>query len=573
MFAETTFVSMNNKRFEETLRRLLPPVLCLAAAGCLVLFMIETWRWPLVGDAVSVHYLIRLLAHGMAPYRQIVDAQMPGTYLVDWMVMHTFGGGRAALRVFDFALIVSAITVMIAIAWPVASGSRNGLFQDRRYAAFLAGCLFGIVHGRDGVEQSGQRDLIMAVLLLAAYALAFHALRRHRPMLLGLSGFCSTLGLTIKPTVLPAAYLILVLAFVRLKRLKLPMFVYLFAVCAGAGIPLAVVVIFLAANHSTPAFLDAIRGMWPYYANLQRRPVGYLLQHSFSPLAPLLVVWAAICLLDGVRMLVLRQASRQSREVAALRTSSAILDVRWEEGALYGGLVLCLASFILQGKGFVYHRYPFLAFLVLILMLRFQGACGISTAIAGNIGAKLSVCLRYLGALGMIVAALFIAPLSAYKISRFDWRNDDYYTQLSADLERLGGHALSGHVQCMDAFSGCISTLYRMDLVQSTGFLVDFYFFAPQPNAVVDDMRQHFWQDLQQNPPRVFVVSKQVFPVIFSRDGEPLDSYGKLQRWPAFNDYLHKQYTLVEEHEWSRPVLWASHADHPAGYRIYVRRP
>jgi hypothetical protein len=173
-----------------------------------------------------------------------------------------------------------------------------------------------------------------------------------------------------------------------------------------------------------------------------------------------------------------------------------------------------------------------------------------------------------------MVAVLFLAPASLYKISRFDWRNDDYYAQLSGDLDRLGGGQLSGRVQCMDAFSGCISTLYRKNLVQSTGFLVDFYFFAPQTsaqaNTVIDAMREHFWQDLQQNPPRVFVVSKQVFPAVFSGNGEPLDSYDKLKRWPQFDAYLNEHYTIAEEHEWARPVLWASHAQHPAAYRIYV---
>ncbi len=554
---------------EGAFRRLLPPVLCVVAAGCLLLFMLETWRWPLVGDAVSVHYLILLMAHGMTPYRQIVDAQMPGTYLVDWLVVHSFGGGRAALRVFDFSLITGAVAAMIAIAWPVATERAETWFGDRRYAAFVAGCLFGIVHGRDGIEQSGQRDLIMAVLLLAAYALAFHALRRQRPLLLGVAGLCSTLALTIKPTVLLAAYLVLVLAFVRLRRLQTPVFAYGFAVCVGVGIPVIAVVIFLAAHHSIPAFVDAVRWMWPYYATLQRRPVAYLLQHSFSPLAPLLVLWAAIWVLNGMRVLALRNSPARFDKAAAVLANFAVLDVRWEGWALYGGLMLCLVSFVVQGKGFVYHRYPFLAFLVLIVMLQFQQAF-LSRAVEE--GEKALRVLSILGALGLIVAALFMAPLSVYKISRFDWRNDDYYNQLSTDLNRLGGTELSGHVQCLDAFSGCISTLYRMDLVQSTGFLVDFYFFAPQPNAVIDAMREHFWKDVQKNPPRIFIVSKQVFPVMFSKDGEPLDTYDKLKRWPEFDDYLNEHYAMVEEHAWSRPVLWASHADHPAGYRIYVRR-
>ncbi len=550
---------------------LLPQIICAIAAVCLLFFFVASWHWPLVGDAVSVHYLVLLMAHGMAPYRQIVDAQMPGTYLVDWLVVHLFGGGRAGLRVFDFSLIIGAMMAMIAIAWPTSAQTAKGFFRDGRYAALLAGCLLGLAHGRDGIEQGGQRDLVMAVLLLAAYASAFHALRRHRPSLLGIAGVCSALSITIKPTVLPAAVLVLLLAWIELQRRRTRSISYLLAALVGLCIPLAAVSTFLAANHSILAFLEAVRGMWPYYATLQRRPVGYLLLHSFSPLASLLVLWGLVWLLIDIRRLWSRRSLARSAENAKPGSSLAILEIKWERITLYCGLLLCLVSFVAQGKGFVYHRYPFLAFLLLFVMLQFQRAYSSTAPDDRNGRPTLADCLRYAGTLGLL-AAVFLAPLCAFKISRFDWRNDDYYDQLSADLNRLGGSQLSGRVQCMDAFSGCISTLYRMDLVQSTGFLVDFYFFAPQSNPVIEEMRQHFWQDLRKNPPRIFVVSKQVFPAAFSSSGEPLDTYNKLKRWPRFDDYLREHYTLVEEHDWQRPVLWASHANHPAGYRIYVRR-
>ena len=87
-----------------TVLRWLTPGLCTVVLACLALLVILTLHWPLVGDAVSVHYLILLLDHGMAPYRQIVDAQMPGTYLVDWAALHVFGGSAIGLRLFDYFL-------------------------------------------------------------------------------------------------------------------------------------------------------------------------------------------------------------------------------------------------------------------------------------------------------------------------------------------------------------------------------------------------------------------------------------------------------------------------------------
>ena len=575
------FEEMNSSGTSEGRKRVwLPVASCVVVACCCILYLFETWCWPLVGDAVSVHYLILLMRHGMAPYRQIVDAQMPGTYLVDWIVLHVYGGGRAGLRLFDFSLVAASAVAMLAIAWPMPGSATQGFFRDGRYAACIAGGLFAVVHGRDGIEQAGQRDLIMALLLLATCALAFHALRKQQARMLGLSGFCAALGLTIKPTVLPAAGFLLLMALVRGHQVRQKVWRYWAAVSLGLCIPFAALTIFLLVEHSGAAFGNAVSGMWPYYATLQRRSTGYLLIHSFSPLASICIIWLALKSMALINWL----GQRRIRTNAAQAEAPAVVpanapwahtqraQARWERVALNGSLALSLLSFVTQGKGFVYHRYPFLAFLLLVLLIDFHRAFDATSEEGDERARPTFIVIRPIGAAGLIAAALFLAPVSTYKISRFDWRNDDYYQQLSADLDRLGGSALSGHLQCMDAFSGCISTLYRMDLVQSTGFLVDFYFFAPKPNVVIDSMRRHFWQDLQQNPPRVFIVSKQVFPVTFSSAGEPLDTYEKLKRWPQFDAYLEGNYTMVEDHTWSRPVLWASHADHPAGYRLYVRK-
>jgi hypothetical protein len=249
-------------------------------------------------------------------------------------------------------------------------------------------------------------------------------------------------------------------------------------------------------------------------------------------------------------------------------------DGDWEQPALSIGLALSLLSFVAQGKGFVYHRYPFLAFLLLACMLEFSTALRFAShRISTGEGPWLRLrATRATAIAGVLLAVFVLAPVSLIKVAHFDWRNDEYYRQLSADLNAAGGDRLSGHVQCLDAFSGCIGTLYRMDLVQSTGFLVDFYFFPLHPAPVTLAMRRQFWDDLQRNPPQVFIVSKQVFPVAYSRTGEPNDSYVQLQNWPLFAAYLAAEYRLVGERTFTRPVMWSSHANHPSGYRIYARR-
>ncbi len=516
-----------------------------------------------MGDAVSVHYLILLMQHGMAPYRQIVDAQMPGTYLIDWAVMHTFGGGALGLRLFDFTLLAGAMVAMIAIAWPNQHSSFKSVLRDDRWAAFLAGGLFALVHGRDGIPQAGQRDLIMAVLLLAAYACTFHAVRREKPWLMLTAGFCASTAVTIKPTVLPAAEVVFALALWQLVRERRPTGAAFLAAVTGNLVPIAIVVTFLLKERSLLAFVHVARGLLPYHASLQRRSLSYLLAHCLSPVGALF--W--ILLLSTLLRLALNRIDTHRGKVSVTESGSR---PAWERVALYTGMLLALVSFIAQGKGFPYHRYPFLVLFVLIAALEFRSAVQGRFVVTGlpNGLRRMAWGSRAVGVLGLCTAALFLAPVSTYKISTYEWGDDEDFRMMSSDLVAVGGSNLSGHVQCIDAFAGCINTLYRMGLIQTTGFIVDFYLFTPNSGPVVQDLRTQFLEEIQRNPPRVFVVTRMIFPI---SPATP-DSYDKLKLWPLFNDYLNTHYEVVAERTPQQYVLLGSRPERPAGYRIYVRR-
>ena len=386
--------------------------------------------------------------------------------------MHTFGGGAIGLRLFDYALMLTAIAAMMVMAWP-----------HDRYAGFMAGGLFALFHGRDGVVQAGQRDLMVAVLLLVATAAALAAMRLRQPILLAASAFLMVTAATIKPTAVLAGCAVLLVALLRSWRDRREFARALLSTLAGALVPLAISLVFLVRERALQAFLDAVHQSWPYYASLGRRPFGFLLLHSFSPVMPLLCV-----------ALLLAVSSVIAKKPHAVLVSA---EKPWEMAALYGATLLSLASYVMQGKGYPYHRYPFLAFLLLVLMLHFTQALR-----------SASVLVRAMGLAGTVIAALILAPISAYKISQFDWRNDEYYQQLSSDLRDLGGAALSTHVQCLDTYAGCVNALYRMGLVQSTGFTADLYLWGPPATAaatppVILNMREKFWDDLQADPPQV----------------------------------------------------------------------
>jgi hypothetical protein len=500
------------------LRRALAGVL----ATCCALYVVVTRHWPLIGDATTVHYLVLLMRNGMAPYRDIVDAQMPGTYLLDWVVVHLVGGGAAGLRIYDLTLVALAGAAMIWIAGP-----------GERFAGFFAGALLALVHGRDGIPQAAQRDLIIAVLMLGSYAFAFHAVRRGRAWWMLLSGICAGMAGTIKPTALPVGLVLLAVVVMALRKQGRGWGTYAAWSVAGMALPVAAVAVFLARERALAAFWDAVHGMWPYYARLAPRPLGWLLLHSVSPLLPLVAVWGVV--------LVARAVVRSEPEERP----------GWERVALWLGLAMGLLSYLGQRKGYPYHRYPLLVFLLLLIALDLSDALG-----------RRGV-LRMCGAVGLAVGALILAPVSLYKITTYDWRSDELYAMLAGDLNRLGGPQLSHHVQCLDTFSGCINALDRMQLVESTGFLLDFFFWPPQPGPVTEEMREKFWTAIHENPPWVLVVMREDFP-------NGTETYEKLNRWPEFAEYLKENYRLDAERMPEHWVKRESRPDPPTGYRIYV---
>jgi hypothetical protein len=480
-------------------------------------FIVRTLRWPLVGDASLIHYVVFLIQTGHAPYRDIVDINMPGMYLVDWAVIKYFGGGSLAWRFFDFFLVGIAALSMLAIAWPY-----------NRLAGVFAAALFLLVHGRDGVAQTGQRDLIIAVLLLASVAFLFLAVRSKTLWLTTFTGLFAGLAATIKPTAALFALGFLISALMVTRKSNLPLWRIIIFSITGFIVPIVIVAIFLYREHALMAFWNILHGLVPYHASLDHRHQSFLILHSISPLLPLVFPW--------LYFVVKTRCWRN-----------------WEHATLLIAIACGLLSYSIQRKGYPYHRYPLLAFLLLSMGIIFTLSC------------RRKGLDRFLGGSALLVGVLVIAPVSAVMATRYDWHNQEFITMLQSDLNQLGGATLSNHVQCMDTTAGCINTLYRMNLVQSTGSLYDCYFFAPRQTDVTAEIRTRFWNELQINPPHVFVVSDQ-----FCLGGSK--SYNKLGNWPQFSQYLEDNYILLEERTPLSPVRWWSVTQAPMGYRVYIRK-
>ena len=58
-------------------------ILCSILLANVCIFAADSWRWPLVGDASLMHYVVFLMDHGASPYRDIAEMNMPGSYLAE----------------------------------------------------------------------------------------------------------------------------------------------------------------------------------------------------------------------------------------------------------------------------------------------------------------------------------------------------------------------------------------------------------------------------------------------------------------------------------------------------------
>ena len=76
------------------------PLLIWLTSGLLAL-IIQSVHWPLIHDAPIMHYIAWQILHGGVPYRDILDMNLPGVYLLHILVLKVFGPSDGGWRLFD----------------------------------------------------------------------------------------------------------------------------------------------------------------------------------------------------------------------------------------------------------------------------------------------------------------------------------------------------------------------------------------------------------------------------------------------------------------------------------------
>ena len=519
---------------------LLRAALLLALGAFTLAFIVRSLHWPLVVDSPIMHYVVFLMRHGLRPYTDITDNNLPGAYLTEIWAMSLFGPSDLAWRIYEFFLLAVITVAMVVIA------RRPG--RPGWLAGIYAGGLFLLMHAVEGPDYAAEREEVMTALLLVACAALFTAVRRQRPAFLLLFGFTAALASAIKPTVAPLGLILLVLALRHLRSTSIRLAPYLAWASAGATLVALAILAFLVQHHALSGFLFTLRTVTPAYAGLTHPNYPHLIGKIFpKSLLPLPLVAAALLL----------QRDR---------------NWDWERWRLLLAAPFGALSYLIQGKDYPHHRYTFVAFVLLLCTLEITAALRTpSWRGASDVPARPSA--RGWPQALAVVTVLFSIVFTVPHYTRLLFEvvdHSDLTPSLEQDLQQLGGgrpeQTLQNKIQCFDLVAGCLNSLYHLGVVENSAFTGDLLLFSPRDTPLVRFYRNLFWQRAQHDPATVLVVSNEWF---FGTA-----SFSKLNTFPGFLPYLQANYTEVLARDFpleDRRSPSNSPDDPPRAYRIYIR--
>ncbi len=510
-----------------------------AAAGSILNYVVLSWHWPMIWDAPVMRYVNFLMDHGMQPYSQIGDMNMPGAYLTDRWATWVFGHSDAGSRLFEF------FEMGLLIAASIVTAGRRLWF-----GGFYAAAFFVVMHASEGPLVATERDELVMVLIVMAFAFLFQSVRRSLPSLMIPFGVAMALAASVKPTIAPLELLLLGLMAFELRRRSQRWMPSVFWALAGTAIIAVVVLDFFLRHHAFGPFLLLVRTVLPSYATMNH-PSFWAMSLQLLPVTVLLVLpFAAI---------------------AAVRTR-AWCD--WEEKALAVGAAVGAFSYFAQGKGFIYHRYLF----VMLLLLGAGKALDAAMRSGERSGERLGerpeagpeeTATCSVAAAGVALTLLLVLPYYVFLARHWQstrLQENAMAVSIESDLTRLGGDQLQGNVQCFDLVGGCLNALYHLRLVQRTGTTGDMLFFSPVEGPEVKAARRSYWAATRNNPPEVIVLGNEWFQGTYN-------SFAKIDTWPELAKYLEVHYKLVVTRTFS-PRMQEADAKDPVApaYRIYVLR-
>jgi hypothetical protein len=475
---------------------------------------------------------------GVIPYRDLYEVNLPGTYVAAGIIGFLTGYSEPAMRILDYILVA----VMIGL---------GGLWMRKLnlWAGVMGGVAWALMYFALGPTAMMQREYLMLLPVLCGLA-AYANIPAGRPIWRWLlTGLFMGMAATIKPQgfigILPVALmewqtagmesdsLLKKLRSVSLRRALLWLGI-------GFLIPLAGMILYLAANGALPQFFEILFQYLPLFAqmNMYHQAVSgvrrwYSLILDFVKLGGY-GIWIAPALWGTHQLL-------QSPEV---------LPEKKRYGLLLLWSVIAFSIYpAFSGQFFPQHWFLFAFFLFQAAFLNLT-VKPISQSIIFRIAPAALMTIASLALvrpdtldnLWLLAVKRELPAANNPKEGRVD--------EIAAFLET---HLRPGDtVQPVDWVGGAVHAMLIARAELATPFIYDEYFYHNIDNPYIQGLRTRFMQALERARPRFII---EVYD-----DGPYAEPTGPntSREFPEFRAFLAEHYSVIQEGQ---------------GYRIYELRP
>ena len=485
--------------------RRLQILLLILLAGLLLTQAAFSLRWLITHDEAPLLYEAFLMqSQGLMPYRDIFDFQMPGAYIMYYLlgVLTNFGPFR--LRVLDLAILITLLAITF-------------LFMRRfgTISALAAALLFGLKYLQGGAFMSIQREYLFLPFIALALWINLRENLTYRDHLI--TGVLFGLAAIIKPH---AALGLLPITIFHMANLRKQSMRFLLPAGIGFAIPVSLVILWLALTGSLLPFIDIARNYWPLYAQVNGQmeitPAGsrlpFLLTQGFK------IGGYGIWLLPSLVGLYL--VPRENKKYVYL----------------LAGFTACYAVYpVFTGQFFEYHYIPLaysFALLASLALTENTTADPRAIPVSRNVICTLSSFV--------LVAAILvnISPSDTFT-RQLDGRPLAKTTDRASHIAKyLEDHLRKGDtVQPLDWTGGTLLAMLETRAPLATNYVFDFYFYHHVSTPYIQNLRRDFIHQLNEQAPRFIVeVTAIDKPWIHGEDTS--------REFPELRAYLNDNYTV-----------------------------
>lgn len=436
-------------------------------------------QWPLAHDEAPLFYEAFLMQNGKIPYKDFFDFQMPGSYIIYYLLGTLSNFGALRIRILDIIILASILFITYL-----------ALKKINKTSAILAGILFALSYLGGGPALSLQREYLILIFLSLAIFISLQdsLTNKHRFIL----GFLFGLASTIKPHAAIGLIPIILFDLYPFVPLRDPSwFKKIITYFIGFSIPILFIIIWLASTNALTPFLDIALNYWTLYSQINGE----------------LVILSDAERLSYILNLIWRFGNHGLWLIPA---AFAMYLNQNKKIYLLASLALCYAVYpALTGQFFPYHYILFIYFIIILAsfaVTSHKSQVAMIQSPVSNLQFSNSPITNYALLIFLLVilfsikpSQTFIRQLNNQPIVTSSDRAIEIANFLEKNLEE------GDLVQPLDWTGGTLLAMLQTRTPIATDYVFDFYFYHHISNPYIQNLRNDFMNQLETSMPRFII--------------------------------------------------------------------